>query len=147
VPVAQLSRFWQDPADRLPNAVGLTQAGHRFPHCSQIMSTATTAAAAIAMGEVDALAGRLATADADLAAAKKESARLRGLIATRMETAGVKTYKTAWGSMTLADANSYTYSHNVITLQIRLEGEREIERETGIAKVETKKSLKVTYSK
>jgi hypothetical protein len=111
------------------------------------MSTATTAAAAIALGEIDALAGRLATADAAAAAAKKESDRLRGEIASRMETAGVKTYKTAWGSMTLADANSYTYSHNVTTLQIQLEGERKIERKTGIAKVETKKSLKVTYSK
>ena len=111
------------------------------------MSTATTAAAAIAMGEVDALAGRLATADADLATAKAESARLRGEIASRMEIAGVKSHRTAWGLITLADSNSYTYSHNVITLQIQLEGAREIERKTGIAEVATKKSLKVTYSK
>ena len=131
----------------VPDAVGYLQAGHRFPHRSQIMSTATTAAATIAMGEVDALAGRLATADADLAAAKKESDRLRGQISSRMEDAGVKSHRTAWGLITLADSNSYTYSHNVLTLQIQLEGERKIERKTGIASVETKKSLKVTYSK
>ena len=111
------------------------------------MSTATTAAAALALGEIDALAGRLATADADLAAAKKESDRLRGEISSRMEIAAIKSHRTAWGLITLADSNSYTYSHNVTTLQIQLEGERKIERKTGIAKVETKKSLKVTYSK
>jgi len=111
------------------------------------MPNATTTAAAIAMGEIDALAGRLATADAALKAAKEESDRLRGEIASRMESAGVKSHRTAWGLITLADSNSYTYSHNVTTLQIQLEGERKIERKTGIAKVETKKSLKVTYSK
>ena len=110
-------------------------------------TTTATATTAIAMGEVDALARRLATADAELVSAKKESDRLRGLIASRMEFAGVKSHRTVWGLMTLADANSYTYSHNVTTLQIQLEGERKIERKTGIAKVETKKSLKVTYSK
>ena len=111
------------------------------------MPIATTAAAAIAMGEVDTLAGHLATADDAVAAAKKESARLRGEITSRMEIAGVKSHRTAWGLITLADANSYTYSHNVTTLQIQLEGAREIERKTGIAEVATKKSLKVTYTK
>ena len=111
------------------------------------MPIATTAAAALALGEIDALAGSLATADDALIAAKKESDRLRGEIASRMEIAAIKSHRTAWGLITLADSNSYTYSHNVTTLQIQLEGERKIERKTGIAKVETKKSLKVTYSK
>ena len=111
------------------------------------MSTATTAAVAIALGEIDALAGRLATADAAADAAKKESDRLRGDISSRMEIAAIKSHRTAWGLITLADSNSYTYSNNVTTLQIQLEGERKIERKTGIASVETKKSLKVTYSK
>jgi hypothetical protein len=112
------------------------------------MPNATTTAAAIAMGEVDALAGRLATADAALKAAKEESDRLRGEIASRMESTGVKSHRTAWGLLTLSDAVTYGYSQNVTTLQIQLESERKIERKCGIAEVLTsKKSLKVTYSK
>jgi hypothetical protein len=116
------------------------------------MPTATaataTATAAIAMGEIDALARRLATADAEIAVAKKESDRLRGLIASRMEFAGVKSHRTVWGLMTLADANSYTYSADIVAADINLKAQKEIERKTGVAEVATsKKSLKVTYSK
>ena len=111
-------------------------------------AAAATTAAAIAIGEIDALAGRLATADAALAAAKKESDRLRGEIASRMADAGVKSHRTAWGLMTLSDSVTYGYSHNVTTLEIQLKAEREVERKCGIAEVLTsKKSLKVTYSK
>ena len=112
------------------------------------MPNATTTAAAIAMGEIDALAGHLATADAALKAAKEESDRLRGEISKLMADADIKSHRTAWGLMTLSDSVTYAYSHNVTTLQIQLEGERKIERKTGIAEVMTsKKSLKVTYSK
>jgi hypothetical protein len=108
----------------------------------------TRAAAAIAMGEVDALAGRLATADAALKAAKEESDRLRGEIASRMESAGVKSHRTAWGLMTISDAVTYTYSADVVAAEIKLKGQKEIERKVGVAEVATsKKSLKVTYSK
>jgi hypothetical protein len=112
------------------------------------MPTATTAAAALAMGEVDALAGRLATADAAAAAAKKESDRLRGEIASRMADAGVKSHRTAWGLMTLSNVVTYTYSADIVTLEINLKAQKEIERKTGVADVaNSKQSLKVTYSK
>ena len=112
------------------------------------MPTATTAAAALAMGEVDALAGRLATADAAAAAAKKESDRLRGEIASRMADAGVKSHRTAWGLMTLSDSVTYTYSADIVAADINLKAQKEIERKTGVAEIATsKKSLKVTYSK
>ena len=112
------------------------------------MSTATTVAAALALGEIDALAGRLATADAAAAAAKKESDRLRGEISSRMETAAIKSHRTAWGLMTLSDSVTYTYSADVVTADINLKAQKEIERKTGVAEVATsKKSLKVTYSK
>ena len=112
------------------------------------MPIATTAAATLAMGEVDALAGRLATADAALAAAKKESDRLRGEISSRMEDAGVKSHRTPWGLMTLSDSVTYTYSADIVAADINLKAQKEIERKTGVAEVATsKKSLKVTYSK
>lgn len=111
------------------------------------MSTATTAAA-IAIGQIDALAGRLATADAAAAAAKKESDRLRGEISELMQDAAIKSHRTAWGLMTLSDAVTYTYSADIVAADINLKAQKEIERKTGVAEVATsKKSLKVTYSK
>jgi hypothetical protein len=111
------------------------------------MSTATTAAA-IALGQIDALAGRLATADAAAAAAKKESDRLRGEVIKLMADAAIKSHRTAWGLMTLSDAVTYTYSDDIVTAEINLKAQKEIERKTKVAEVATsKKSLKVTYSK
>lgn len=112
------------------------------------MPTKTATAAALAMGEVDVLSDLLATADATAAAAKAESDRLRGLIAARMQDAGVKTYKTAWGSMSLRDSVTYGYTENVTIAEINLKAMREVERKTGAAEVATlKKILAVTYSK
>jgi hypothetical protein len=112
------------------------------------MPANTNTAAAIAMGEVDILAGLLATADATATAAKAESDRLRGLIVARMQDAGVKTYKTAWGSMTIKDSVTYGYTQNVAVAEINLRAMREVERKTGAAEIATsKKVLAVTYSK
>ena len=112
------------------------------------MPTNTATSAALAMGEVDVLSGLLATADATAAAAKAESDRLRGLIAARMQDAGVKTYKTAWGSMSLRDSVTYGYTQNVAIAEINLRAMREVERKTGVAEIATsKKVLAVTYSK
>ena len=118
------------------------------PSPEPMTAAAATTAAAIAIGEIDRLAGLLATADDTIAAAKKESDRLRGLIAERMQIAALKSHRTAWGLMTLSDSVTYSYSHNVTTLEIQLKAERELERKCGIAEVLTsKKSLKVTYAK
>jgi hypothetical protein len=111
------------------------------------MPTATTAAA-ISLGQIDALAGRLATADAAAAAAKKESDRLRGEVIKLMADAAIKSHRSAWGLMTLSDAVTYTYSDDIVTAEINLKAQKEIERKTKVAEVATsKKSLKVTYSK
>lgn len=103
--------------------------------------------AAIVTDTVEHLMGALATADAALKEAKAESDRLRGEIAGVMAAAGIKSHRSVWGLVTLADSNTYTYSHNVTTLEIQLKAERELERKTGIAGVETKQVLKVTYAK
>ena len=111
-------------------------------------AAATTAAAALAIGQIDALASRLATADAAVKKAEKESARLRGEISELMQDSGIKSHRTAWALMTLSDAVTYTYSDKVTVLDVQLKGQREIERKTGVAEIATsKKSLKVTYSK
>lgn len=111
-------------------------------------AAATTAAAALAIGQIDALASRLATADAAVKKAEKESARLRGEISKLMEDCDIKSHRTAWGLMTLSDSVTYTYSADVVTADINLKAQKEIERKTGVAEVATsKKSLKVTYSK
>ena len=112
------------------------------------MPANTNTAAAIAMGEVDVLAGLLATADANLATAKKESDRLRGEVIKLMADADIKSHRTAWGLMTLSDAVTYGYTEAVTIAEINLRGQKEIERKTGVAEIATsKKSLKVTYSK
>jgi hypothetical protein len=50
--------------------------------------------------------------------------------------------------MTLSDAVTYTYSDDIVTAEINLKAQKEIERKTKVAEVATsKKSLKVTYSK
>jgi len=91
--------------------------------------------------------GALATADAKLKESEAESKRLRNEIAGIMSAGGIKSHRSVWGLVTLADSNTYTYSHNVTTLEIQLKAERELERRTGIAGVETKQVLKVTYAK
>ena len=139
-----------DPADRLPDAVGFIQAIRLVIAPSRTMknAAATTAAAALAIGQIDALASRLATADAAVKKAEKESARLRGEISELMQDSGIKSHRTAWALMTLSDAVTYTYSDKVTVLDVQLKGQREIERKTGVAEIATsKKSLKVTYSK
>lgn len=141
--IPELSRFWQDPVLGGSDAVGLASRPPLTP-----MPTKTTTSASLAMGEVDVLSGLLATADATAAAAKAESDRLRSLIAARMQDAGVKTYKTAWGSMSLKDSVTYGYTQNVAIAEINLRAMREVERKTGVAEIATsKKVLAVTYSK
>lgn len=103
--------------------------------------------AAIVTDTVEHLMGALATADAKCKEAEAESKRLRTEIAGIMGAAGIKSHRSVWGLVTLADSNSYTYSHNVTTLEIQLKAERELERKCGIAGVETKQVLKVTYAK
>jgi hypothetical protein len=103
--------------------------------------------AAIVTDTVEHLMGALATTDAKLKEMEAESKRLRGEIAGIMSAGGIKSHRSVWGLVTLADSNSYTYSHNVTTLEIQLKAERELERRTGIAGVETKQVLKVTYAK
>jgi hypothetical protein len=143
VPIREPSRFWRDPVLGGSDAVGLASRSPLTP-----MPANTNTAAAIAMGEVDILAGLLATADATATAAKAESDRLRGLIVARMQDAGVKTYKTAWGSMTIKDSVTYGYTQNVAVAEINLRAMREVERKTGAAEIATsKKVLAVTYSK
>lgn len=103
--------------------------------------------AAIITDTVEHLMGALATTDAKLKEMEAESKRLRTEIAGIMSAGGIKSHRSVWGLVTLADSNSYTYSHNVTTLEIQLKAERELERKTGIAGVETKQVLKVTYAK
>ena len=103
--------------------------------------------AAIVTDTIEHLMGALATADAKLKECEAESKRLRAEIAGIMSTANVKSHRSVWGLVTLSDSNSYTYSHNVTTLEIQLKAERELERKCGIASVETKQVLKVTYAK
>jgi hypothetical protein len=103
--------------------------------------------AAIVTDTVEHLMGALATTDAKLKEMEAESKRLRVEIAGIMSAGGIKSHRSVWGLVTLSDSNSYTYSHNVTTLEIQLKAERELERKTGIAGVETKQVLKVTYAK
>lgn len=102
---------------------------------------------AIVSDTLETLMGALATADAKVKEAKAESDRLRTEIAGIMGAAGIKSHRSVWGLVTLSDSNTYTYSHNVTTLEIQLKAERELERKCGIAGVETKQVLKVTYAK
>ena len=103
--------------------------------------------AAIVTDTIEHLMGALATADAAVKQAEAESKRLRAEIAGIMSAANVKSHRSVWGLVTLSDSNVYTYSHNVTTLEIQLKAERELERKCGIAGVETKQVLKVTYAK
>jgi hypothetical protein len=103
--------------------------------------------AAIVTDTVEHLMGALATADQRLKVAEAESKRLRSEIASIMSAGSIKSHRSVWGLVTLADSNSYTYSHNVTTLEIQLKAERELERKCNIASVETKQVLKVTYAK
>ena len=89
----------------------------------------------------------LASTDARLKEAEAESKRLRAEIAGIMGAAGIKSHRSVWGLVTLADSNTYTYSAKITALEVQLKAERELERRCGIASVTTGQVLKVTYSK
>lgn len=83
--------------------VGLTQADRRCPHRSQIMPTATTAAAAAAMelvvGQVETLLPKLVAAMEKVKSATAEVDRLKAQMIALIEEP--QTVKTCWGSVTL----------------------------------------------
>ena len=104
--------------------------------------------AAIVADTVEHLMGALATADAKLKECEAESKRLRAEIASIMTAGNIKSHRTVWGLVTLSESKTYTYSHNVTTLEIQLKAERELERKCNIAQVsEVKSILKVTYAR
>jgi hypothetical protein len=104
--------------------------------------------AAIVSDTLENLMGHLATCDAKLKECEAESKRLRDEIAGIMSAANVKSHRSVWGLVTLSESKTYSYSHNVTTLEIQLKAERELERKCNIADVkEVKQVLKVTWAK
>tara|TARA_R110000868_G_scaffold403456_1_gene680774 strand:- start:597 stop:929 length:333 start_codon:yes stop_codon:yes gene_type:complete len=103
--------------------------------------------ASIVADSVEYVMQSLATTDQKLKELQDESKRLRAEVAGIMSAGGIKSHRSVWGLVTLADSNTYTYSDNIVRLEIQLKAEREIEKKTGIAQGETKQVLKITYAK
>jgi len=113
VPVAQLSRFWQNGARPVPAAVGLTSQPHR-PMANLIT------------GQIEALLPDLIAAMAIHQAAAKNVAdlklQMRGIIKTP------QTVKTVWGSVTLKNG-----SRTVKVISKLLSNKISLMKEEGIA--------------
>jgi hypothetical protein len=105
----------------------------------------TTATATIASGMIERLAGSLATADAALKAAESECDRIKALIVTEMEDAGITSERTCWGLITLQSRDKVTYSRAIKVLEVDLKAAKEKEVITGTAKVSSGSPFIRTY--
>ena len=99
------------------------------------MATTTTAAASIASGMIEHLAGSLATADAALKKAEAECDRIKALIVSEMLAADTTSERTCWGLITLQSRDKVTYSDAIKVLEVDLKSAKEKEVITGTAKV------------
>ena len=99
------------------------------------MATTTTAAASIASGMLEHLAGSLATADAALKKAEAECDRIKALIVSEMLAADTTSERTCWGLITLQSRDKVTYSDAIKVLEVDLKSAKEKEVITGTAKV------------
>ena len=92
--------------------------------------------ASLAAGQVDALAARLATAEAAMEAAKAEAAELRQAILETLQGAGLTRHRNCWGLFSVATGRKQvSYTQAIKVLEQQLKNAKAMEETTGAATI------------